>query len=134
MKVSPAVARVHAPRPLRLALLVGLLAAASLGLSAQRADAYADYWGCYNFYSAQTCWSGAGYHSWTFVVAAIGPNRSEVCAKGVTAAGNVRSGSGCSYNTNGRTSLFSGGTPMSAGYVYWAGSGSPTQINGAAST
>lgn len=134
MTVVPAVAHGSTVRRLGLALLAAFSAAVPLALSAERADAYEDFWGCSNSYSAQTCWSGAGYHSWVVVAAAIGPSRAEICAKGVTAAGNVRSGSGCNYNTSTRGSGFSGGTPASAAYVYWAGSGSPTQINGSAGT
>lgn len=118
----------------RCAALAVIAVAASCAMFAQKAEAYSDLWSCSNAYSAQTCYSGAGYHSWQDVAAGIGPSRSEICAKGVTAAGNIRSGSGCNYNTNYRYSGFSGGTPTSAGYVYWAGSGSATDINGSAAT
>lgn len=59
-------------------------------------------------------------------------NRYEVCAKGRTAAGNVRTGggNGCTYNAQGRISCFIPDEPLTAGYVYWAGAGQPTTNRG----
>ncbi len=107
--------------------LAGAVMAGALG-SASTAEAYFGWANCYT-YSAQTCWVGNGYRGNIEVDAELWYTaRSEVCAKGVTAAGNIRTGSGCSYNTGVRDSYFSYHEPASAGYAYWAGSGSPYEI------
>jgi hypothetical protein len=109
--------------------LASLFAAALLALAVAppRAEAITDSWGCNVLYSAQTCWSGAGYRGWIEIVAALpsGVYRSEVCAKGRTEAQNTRTGAGngCDYNTRTRTTCFSTAEPPTAAYFYWAGSG-----------
>ena len=70
----------------------------------------------------------------TAISSFINPVKYEICAKGVTAAGNRRTGSGCNINANVRHSCFDGINPYSAAYVYWAGGGSPTSIAGDART
>lgn len=120
-----------------LGLTIAVIAAI---LGATSAHAFSDSWACSNYVSAQKCYSGAGYHSWVrvtgFVHNAAGDGVSvyETCAKGITAAGNIRSGSGCAINFYLRESLFSGGTPMTVGYNYWGGSGGPWYLNGTANT
>ena len=83
---------------------------------------------CGNYYSAQICWVGFGYHGIKQVTEFQHARRSESCAKGRTAAGNIRTGSGCNYNTDSRISKWSDPSPYSAGYGYWAGSGSPINV------
>jgi hypothetical protein len=114
-------------------LLAALLCGGAAGAAAT-ANAATDHWVCNSYYSAQRCYAGTGYRSYVEVTNSMGARKSEVCAKGVTAAGNVRSGSGCNHNTIGRVSCFSGASPHSAAYVYWAGSGGPAGVIGDART
>jgi hypothetical protein len=115
--------------------LLGAAAATAFGLLwAAPALALTDTWTCNNSFSGQKCYSGAGYHSWFYVGIGVSSVSGEVCAKAVTQSGNLRSGSGCNYNTDSRVSVFSGGTPISVGYGYWGGSGPPRTVAGNAGT
>jgi hypothetical protein len=99
----------------------------ALALHAPPAFAFVNNWGCNSTGSGQICYSTAGYHSYLEVTAVLQYARPEVCTKGITAAGNIRTGSGCNYNfVNYRTSCFAGGTPNSLAYYYWGG-GYPNQ-------
>lgn len=91
-------------------------------------------WECSNSYSGQVCWAGTGYLGHKSVLNQLWVQRYEVCAKGVTAAGNTRlgGGNGCGYNTTYRASCFGTTSPASAAYVYWAGSGQPAKNMGTA--
>ncbi len=100
---------------------------------AQRADALYDHWTCNNYSSAQTCYSGAGYHSWRGIINVIGTTKSEVCAKGHLSGGGAASGSGCNMNAVQRFSCLSG-SQLTAAYGYWAGSGGVTYDDGQADT
>jgi hypothetical protein len=86
---------------------------------------------CDNYVSAQTCWLGAGYRGYIEINsgtwAGTSP-RSEWCAKAQSAAGNIKSGSGCNLNAVNRRSCLDNVSPNSTGYAYWAGSGSALQI------
>lgn len=115
---------------------VAAIAAVALAMAAQSALAYTHTWTCNYASSAYTCYDYVGqtYNPWESVVAVIAYSRSEICAKAKTAAQNIRTGSGCNYNTTARTSNIAGGYPESVGYVYWAGSGSTISITGRAST
>jgi hypothetical protein len=120
---------------LKMLLVGSLLATAGIGgVLAPPALADLDSWSCPNYSSAQTCWAGTGYRGYIEVVATLGATRSEVCAKAVTAAGNIRTGSGCQYNAFYRRSCLAGSSPNSAAYVYWAGSGSAINVYGQAAT
>ena len=114
----------------RLLLLVALCCAglAALLTFARVADAYFGSATCYNYYSAQTCWIGDGYHSLSSVYTGVFGGRDQVCAKAQTAAGNIRTGSGCSINYDRRLSSLAGSSPLSTGYGYWAGNGSPINV------
>jgi hypothetical protein len=120
-------------RVLRL-YVASALATGALLVTATSAIGYIDRWSCGNYYSAQTCYAGTGYRSYIEITNNIGARKAEVCAKGVTAAGNIRSGSGCNHNALGRVSCISSASPHSAAYIYWAGGGGPTTNTGAAKT
>lgn len=126
--------------PIRTLLsTLGLAFAGTALLAVQPATADTVTWACYSYSSAQTCWAGTGYRGYKEVGNSTSDGggavtRSEVCAKAVTAAGNIRTGSGCSYNTWLRGSCLSSSSPNSAAYVYWAGSSSATNNNGWAYT
>ena len=90
---------------------------------APTANAYFAYAQCNNYTSAQTCWVGDGYHGLIRVTEIVFQQRFNICAKAQTAAGNLRTGSGCNVNTDYRSSLLSSTDPISAGYGYWAGTG-----------
>jgi hypothetical protein len=111
--------------------LVGMIVGCGVGgLATTSAEAYLHSQVCPHYTSAQVCWSGDGYHSNTEVVLQIGAYgnpafQNEVCAKAVTAAGNIRTGSGCAgagFATSQRVSCLVGGTPDSAAYGYYGGS------------
>jgi len=100
-------------------------------LAAPSAQAYYNTSSC-SVSNAQVCWSGDGYHTNIEVDAfLLGTSSSSVCAKAVTAAGNTRTGSGCTTasGTTYRISCISDGNPASAAYGYWAdGSGGTKDI------
>jgi len=116
--------------PLRRLGGLALPVALVLGFAAP-ANATVVNWSCY-YYSAQACFSGAPYDDNDVVVNDLYVNRYEVCAKGRTEAGNTRAGggNGCAYNTHYRISCMRPDTPLTTGYVYWAGSGQPTTNRG----
>jgi hypothetical protein len=116
------------------ARLIALLCSAAVSLvAASPADALYSSFSCSDYVSAQTCWAGTGYHGYDEVsigtFAAYGA-RSEMCAKAQTQAGSIKAGSGCNNNALGRVSCLSNTEPISAGYGYWAGSGSPAILAG----
>jgi hypothetical protein len=76
---------------------------------------------CNSYTSGQQCWAGTGYRSYIEITNTMGGAVYEVCAKGITEAQNLRTGSGCNNNASGRVSCFSGGSPLSAAYIYWGG-------------
>ncbi len=125
--------RVRWQRTTAIALVcAGALMVSGLFAPAARADL--DTWACGNYFSGQTCYAGTGYRSYIEVVNAMGVFKYEVCAKGVTAAGNRRTGSGCSNNAKVRISCFDGISPYSAAYIYWGGGGDPATVFGEAKT
>jgi hypothetical protein len=109
---------------------VALLLSTSTGV----ASGYAHQWQCYSASAAQCYDPSPCCHGWIQVSNRIPVTRYEVCAKAITAAGNIRTGSGCNFNTFGRSSCLTGETPSSTAYVYWAGTGIPTYNNGFAAT
>jgi hypothetical protein len=120
----------------KLVLLLAVVAC--LGVSAVNAgsaEAWAHRWNC-TVGSAQVCWdvSGQFYNPWISVVVWSGGTVSELCAKAVTQANNLRTGSGCSYTTSSRVSCIASATPDSQAYVYWGGSGGPHGLQGDART
>jgi hypothetical protein len=115
-------------------VVIGVVCA--LGISSN-ASAYPHGWSCTAAaYSQCYDYSGTYYNPWRGVAADIADNvRPGVCAKGITAAGNIRSGSGCSPNpAHSWRACFSGGTPETLAYVYWGGSGGSIYIAGRART
>ncbi len=110
----------------RAVLAAAAVAAFLWLLFADRAGAYSHTQSC-NQPSAGVCWDFVGqtYNAWERIQNSMsgGAVVSEVCAKGVTAAGNIRNGSGCSNNTSFRDSDIVGGTPESRAYAYWGGAG-----------
>jgi hypothetical protein len=98
------------------------------------ARGYVHQWQCYSA-SASQCYDPTPCcHGWIQVSNQTSVTKYEVCAKAVTAAGNIRTGSGCNLNTFGRSSCLAGETPSSTAYVYWAGTGIATYNNGYAFT
>lgn len=98
--------------------------------------AYGHTWGCTGWPAYERCndYSGVQYNPWVAVRAFNGNVPPEICAKAITAAGNIRTGSGCSYCSSDRISSISGGTPDSWAYVYWGGWSGTQVITGNAST
>jgi len=114
------------PRLSKFALVVAVLCGvlATLSLKAERADAYYGWNNCKSW-SAQKCYVGNGYHGIIKVHSGVWfMTPYEMCAKAATAAGNIRTGSGCNYNTGSRTSLWSDPSPLSGAYGYWGGGAS----------
>jgi hypothetical protein len=109
----------------------------ALGMSST-ASAYPHAWQCTAAEYIQ-CYDNTGtqYNPWRGVVSDLGDNaRPHVCAKGITANNNIRSGSGCTPNlAYSFRACFSGGTPDTWGYVYWGGNNTgPILIRGRART
>ncbi|HEX4344863.1 MAG TPA: hypothetical protein VHZ31_04815 [Solirubrobacteraceae bacterium] len=114
-------------RAVKRCLLIGAVAGVAAGsTAASPATAFPHNWNCYA-YSAGQCYDYQGYppniyYPWLGVKADVGDYvLSEVCAKGITAAGNYRTGSGCATNDFQKRACFSGGSPDSWAYVYWGG-------------
>jgi hypothetical protein len=105
--------------------LVVLLVIGGLSGGAGAAGAYTHTWDCYSYANAQKCYDPSPCcHSWIEVqVALINDPRYNVCAKAVTAAGNIRSATNamCGVNTDLHTTCLISETPSSTAYVYWAG-------------
>ena len=126
-------------RPVMRCVLISVLTLAWGGVTANVASAFPHNWSCYA-YSASQCYDYQGYPSlyypWLGVKADVGDFvLSEVCAKGITAAGNYRTGSGCATNTFQKRACFSGGSPDSWAYVYWGGGyAGQITVSGRAST
>lgn len=110
---------------------------AVFGANIVSAQAYVHNWSC-TAYAASQCYDyqGVQYNSWQGVKADVGDYvLPEVCAKGITAASNIRAGSGCASNAFQKRACFSGGTPDTWGYVYWAGGlAGPYPISGRGDT
>ena len=114
-------------RTSRALALLALLLPAATALGAADAQAYYRYTECGAYSSAQTCYAGGGYHSLERSTTKHWYATSETCSKAVTANQNIKSGSGCSYNTTLRYSYYAP-TPTSASYGYWAGAGGPALL------
>jgi hypothetical protein len=116
------------------ALCASLLIVLAVSL-APSAQAYIHVWSC-QAASAVQCYDNSGqqYNPWAQVSASMSAVSNQVCAKAITAAGNIRTGSGCNFNTTARLSCFSYALPDSWAYVYWAGNGTVRTINGRADT
>ncbi|HEX8208198.1 MAG TPA: hypothetical protein VF587_19200 [Solirubrobacteraceae bacterium] len=99
-------------------------------LGASSADADIERISCHRG-SADKCWSIEGYRAWIEIYGSTYPyTRYNVCAKAITAAGNYRTGSGCFVNSTYYGACLNGTSPLSRAYVYWAGTGSATWIDG----
>jgi len=109
----------------RLHVAVVLLGAFALSgmVGVLAAHGYSHLWSCQGGSGSQ-CYdfSGQRYNRWIQSSNEIQEIKSEVCAKAITAAGNVRSGSGCNGNSFGRISSYFP-DPESQAYGYWGGSG-----------
>lgn len=122
----------------RVALLATVATIASLTVPVA-SHAYTHSWSCTRG-SANTCTDATGqqYNSWMQIIASVASGASEVCAKGRTAAGNVRAGAGngCTTGSNVtyRVTCLYPETPQTEAYVYWGGSGGPKSISGSADT
>ena len=123
----------------RLAVLFILAVGFGSALTvATPALAFDSNWGC--TIAANTwCVDGGGHHSWTDVEAfaarsGVPATVSQLCAYGVTDAGNVRTGSTCGVNQSHHQSCWSNGSPLSNGYVLWNYSGSAVNLSGYATT
>lgn len=95
----------------------------ALVLQADTAFAYPHGWNC-TAYSGSQCYdyTGTQYNPWVGVYAYVGDFvLPEVCAKAITSQNNIRAGSGCASNSFRKQACFSGGSPITWAYVYWAG-------------
>lgn len=112
------------------------VAAAALGSHASVAQALEHNWSCPNRNSGDLCADTVTYHSWVAIQERIDYflNAPSICAWGQTAAGNIRTGSGCDSNDWVRTSCLSSETPLSWGYGRWYWSGHTHDTAGYAAT
>lgn len=118
----------------RLALGAGCVVSC-LGAGVAVANAYTTGpYLCDNYSSSQVCYGGDNYHTYNVVAAQTVGSSDSVCAKAVSEAGTVKTGSGCNNFTTQRTSNLASTTPISASYVYWAGNGGARRISGIAQT
>jgi len=111
-----------------LALLVSIHTSAAL--------AYTHSWSC-GAASYVQCYDNAGqqYNPWAYVRASMVPNSSTICAKAITAAGNLRNPQACLSNTNLVAACLNPAFyPESWAYVYWGGPGTIRTINGYANS
>ena len=127
------------------ALEVAVAAITCLGVAATVADsagAYTHGWSCYS-YAASQCYDdaytrgGTQYNPWVYVHGYTAATSDTLCAKGITAAGNLRTPQACAYNVHDVAACFAGsgtGYPESWAYVYWNGSGTQRHIDGDANT
>lgn len=101
-------------------------------------DAKADYyhlWNCGAQGSTATCYDpDTSPNPWLDVQNSTTYQRYNVCAKAVTDASNIKSGSGCSTNATYRCSSLAAASPYSTGYTYWAGTGGSVTNDGRADT
>jgi hypothetical protein len=115
--------------------MVGAMLLGVMAVGVPQAHAFAHNWAC-NAASAVQCYDyeGQQYVDWAQVTASMDYVSSDVCAKSITAAGNVRANS-CMHAVNYDITCYTSSTPDSWAYVYWAGAGSPSirNINGRAS-
>ena len=110
-------------------------------LSASSATAYVHSWSCQSG-SGGTCpdLSGQIFNPWLGLQAQMDPLRDvhQLCAKAVTAAGNLRSPapgySSCGYGIFLIGVCLISDTPDSQAYIYWDGPGGPYGIEGLAET
>ena len=108
---------------------------ALLTLAPARAEGYVHTWNCASWYAYDQCFDLAGqrYNAWEYVqvdyLNGIGGGTSVngTCAKAITAAQNIRSGSGCSSSLVHYANI-AGGYPTSWAYVYWGGNGQVSNI------
>lgn len=115
-----------------LGLAVTIAAAMAL-IVPSSSQALVHGWSC-NIAASNNCFDpGTPYHSWDWVVGQIeqGPV-AQTCSSGITEAGNVRQGSGCSPGSR-HDACFSGGTPMTWAWVAWGNSGTKV-VDGTAFT
>lgn len=84
-------------------------------------------------YDARSCWTSSGqicqltsgYHGWYQIAyGSLNGSKPEVCAKAITAAGNIRAASGCIYPGSWTLRCLGGPSPSTSAYGYWGGSGS----------
>lgn len=107
-------------RAMRVGAVVAVMGGAAIGATPAAA-----------LYDAGSCWTSSGqvcqlsgYHGWYQIAYGGDVSKPEMCAKAVTAAGNIRSGSGCIYPGSWTLRCLSGASPNSSAYGYWGGSGS----------
>ena len=93
-------------------------------------------WQCYLYGSADRCFEPSyNYRGWYEVSDYMNSTRPTNCAKAVTAAGNVRSGSTCwEYYIVQAVACLGSGEPTTRAYTYWAGTGSATTYSSEART
>lgn len=106
-------------------------AAAAFALSAGAKSASAVVWGC-DAASAVQYYHGAYDKAWLQVSNSMSATSSQVCAKQITAANNVRTPwktNACSNNTTYHRTCYSAG-PNANAYIYWAGSGTIRHVDG----
>lgn len=104
-------------------------------LSTSTASAYRHAWTC-NTASYNRCFDNTGtiYNPWFWSHAVMSATSDTICAKAITAAGNVRTPQACFNNSREVGACFSYNYPESHAYVYWGGAGTVREINGDANT
>jgi hypothetical protein len=117
--------------------VIALSALALLAVLPSTAQSYVHTWTC-TAYAGVACYdhSGQQYNPWISVEGHVtdAPTVPTFCSKGVTAAGNIRSASGCFNNVYGVVACFGTTTPESWGYVYWDNGGGIHSLAARAST
>ena len=98
------------------------------------ASGYVHRWSCQRTaYDPCRDYSGQRYNPWMWVYIRMYA-RSGMCAKGVTAAGNLRSPQACVDGAYEVGACFDGRYPETWAYGYWGGSGTVRTIDGYANT
>lgn len=117
----------------RMAVAVTMLLLGGAAASAAPAQGFVHNWSCSSAASAVQCYDyqGQQYVDWAQISAYTNVTVPNLCAKSITAAGNVRSNTCSSYTTLDIT-CYTYDLPESWAYVYWSGSGSNKAITGRA--
>jgi len=103
-----------------VAAVAVVAALAGTAVVASPAQAYQHWWNCPTAYSAGQCYdySGTYYNPWEHITINVSNTSNHVCAKGVTAAGNIRS-SVCAVNTTTDGTCYTSASPETLAYGYW---------------
>jgi hypothetical protein len=116
-------------------VVVAVAAAALFLFVAVNAHAFSANWPCSAWPSGTRCYEPSGqYVGWTNVTVSYSGagTLANICAKGVTAAGNERTSvyGPCSYNATYHQSCWGNPSPYSRAYVYWGYSSNSHSLYG----